>query len=103
SCDGQCAAPVRRPCSRLSAPEAGEGGGPLRGRIYVNLQAPEPVPHFLLSDRGHLAYPAADVDEAGAVLLVRAQRDGAAETIPRARWRFARQAGDRVVVDPRHV
>ena len=103
SCGWQCDVPELPALFRLYAPEAREGGSPLRGRIYVNLQAPEPVPHFLLSDRGHLAYPAADVDEAGAVLLVRDQLDGPAETLPRARWRFARQAGDRIVVDPRHV
>ena len=32
------------------------------------------------------------------MLLVRDQLDGPAETLPRARWRFARQAGDRIVV-----
>ena len=99
---------VRRPRAAgpvppLRARGAGRAAVRSAGRIYVNLQAPEPVPHFLLSDRGHLAYPAADVDEADAVLLVRDQLDGPAETIPRARWRFARQAGDRIVVDPRHV
>ena len=60
SCGWQCDVPELPALFRLYAPEAREGGSPLRGRIYVNLQAPEPVPHFLLSDRGHLAYPAAD-------------------------------------------
>jgi hypothetical protein len=82
---------------------------------------------MLLSDRGHRPYPAADVDERDAILLVRDQPDGEAEMIPRDRWRFARvESGDpgpeegaarvaygappdaearaaRVVPDPHHV
>ena len=58
---------------------------------------------FLLSDRGHLAYPAADLEERDALLTVRDQPDGPAETIPRERWRFARAADGRVVSDPRHI
>jgi hypothetical protein len=103
SCGWQCDVPEIGGLFRLHAPQALEGGQPIRGRIYVNLQAPENVPHFLLSDRGHLAHPAADVEERGAVLLVRDQLDGPAETIPRERWRFARAAGGSVVPDPRHL
>ena len=103
SCGWQCDVPEISGLFRLHAPEALEGGRPIRGRIYVNLQAPETVPHFLLSDRGHLAHPAADLDERDAVLLVRDQLDGPAQTIPRARWRFARVADGRVVADARHV
>lgn len=105
SCGWQCDVPELPGLLRLYAPEAREGDGrPRRGRVYVNLQAPEPVEHFLLSDRGHLAYPAADLDERDAVLLVRDQLDGDARAIPRARWRFARvMGGGRVVPDRRHV
>jgi hypothetical protein len=99
----QCDVPELPGLFRLYAPEARRDGQPLRGRVYVNLQAPEPVPHFLLSDRGHLAHPAADLEEPGAVLLVRDQLDGEPRTIPRSVWRFARQVDGRVVADPRHV
>ncbi|MGH7310263.1 MAG: alpha/beta hydrolase domain-containing protein, partial [Candidatus Rokuibacteriota bacterium] len=89
---------------RLEAPEArGADGERLRGRLLVQLQAPTRVPHFLLSDRGHVPYEAADLEQADAVVTVRDQRDGEAETIPRARWRFARAEGGRVVADPTHV
>jgi hypothetical protein len=89
---------------RLEAPEAlGPGGRRLTGRVYLQLQAPVDVPHFLLSDRGHEPYEAADLDEAGAVLVVRDQPDGPPELIPRSRWRFARVDGGRVVPDARHV
>jgi hypothetical protein len=87
----------------MAAPEALQQGGPLTGRVWVRLQAGERVPHFLLSDRGHRAYPAADPDEAGAVLQVRDLPHGPAETVPRHRWRFARVAEGRPVADPTHV
>ena len=104
SCGWQCDVPELPGLLRLDAPEARDGAGrPLRGRVYVNLQAPELVPHFLLSDRGHLAYPAADVDEGDAVLLVRDQLDGDARAIPRALWRFGRVVDGRVTPDARHV
>jgi len=104
SCGWQCDVPELPGLFRLYAPEARDAGGhPVRGRIYVNLQAPQPVSHFLLSDRGHLAHPAADLEERDAVLLVRDQLDAPAQAIPRQRWRFARAVGGRVVDDPRHV
>ncbi|MGH7354928.1 MAG: alpha/beta hydrolase domain-containing protein, partial [Candidatus Rokuibacteriota bacterium] len=104
SCGWQCDVPELGGLFRLYAPEArGADGRQLRGRVWVNLQAPEPVTDFLLSDRGHLAYPAADLEERDAVLQVRDQLDGAPQVIPRERWRFARVAGGRVVPDPRHV
>lgn len=103
SCGWQCDVPELPGLFRLLAPEARSDGHPLRGRVYVNLQAPEPVPHFLLSDRRHLAYPAADLQEASAVLLVRDQLDGEPTLIPRSRWRFGRAVDGRVVADPRHV
>jgi Alpha/beta hydrolase domain len=103
SCGWQCDVPELPGLFRLYAPEARADGRPLRGRVYVNLQAPEAVPHFLLSDRRHLVYPAADLDEPGAVLLVRDQLDGEPRVIPRSAWRFARVVEGRVAPDPRHV
>lgn len=104
SCGWQFDVPRNPGLFRLDAPEArGADGERLRGRVLVQLQTPEPVPHFLLSDRGHIAYPAADLDERDAVLTVRDARDGEDETIARARWRFARAEGDRVVADATHI
>jgi hypothetical protein len=88
----------------LEAPEAlGPDGRSLTGRLYVQLQAPVDVPHFLISDRAHKPYPAADLDELGAVLVVRDLFDGPVEVIPRHRWRFARVEGGRVIPDASHV
>ena len=105
SCGWQCDLPPGvRGLFRLEAPEALDAQGRrLSGRVYVQLQAPVDVPHFLLSDRGHAPYEAADLDEPDAVLVVRDQPDGEYETIARSRWRFARVESGRVVPDARHV
>ncbi len=71
--------------------------------MHSQLQAAAPVAHFLLSDRGHIPYPAADLDERDALLTVRDQPDGPATTIPRERWRFARVEAGRVVPDASHI
>jgi hypothetical protein len=89
---------------RLYGPDAVDAAGrPLRGRVYCQLQRHAPAEHLLLADRGHRAYPAADLDEADAVLSVCDQPDGEPVPIPRARWRFARVVDGRPVPDPAHV
>ncbi len=104
SCGWQCDVPRIPGLFRLDAPEArGRDGERLRGRMLVQLQTPERAPHLLVSDRGHLPYGAADLDERDAVLTVRDALDGDAEAIPRERWRFARADGDRVVADATRV
>jgi hypothetical protein len=88
----------------LRGPEALDANGKrITGRVYTQLQTPAPATHLLLSDRGHRAYPAADLDERDAVLLVRDQPDGEATTIDRGRWRFACVAGGKVVPDARYI
>ena len=88
----------------LRGPEAlDESGNRITGRVYTQLQTPSPATHLLLSDRGHRAYPAADLAERDAVLLVRDQPDGEATTIDRSRWRFARASGGDVVADSRYI
>lgn len=44
---------------------------------------------FGVADRGHLPYPVADVNEAGARLLVRDFADGPRSEVPRTKWRFS--------------
>jgi hypothetical protein len=105
SCGWQCDLPPEIPgLLRLEAPEARDARGErLRGRVYTQLQAPEDLPHLLLSDRAHRPYPAADLEEPSAVLLVRDQPDGPAAVIPRERWGFGRVEGGRVVPDAGHA
>jgi hypothetical protein len=74
---------------RLHAPEALDAAGRrMTGRVYVQLQAPVDVDAFLLSDRGHEPYEAADLAQPDAVLVVRDQLDGEITVIPREQWRF---------------
>ena len=88
----------------MRTPEARDAEGrPLRGRVYTQVQSTGPVADFLLSDRGHVPYPAADLEEPDALLTVRDQPDGPATTIARERWRFARSEGGRVVPDAGHI
>jgi len=103
SCGWQFDLPAVPGLIRLYGVEAREDGQPVRGRVYVQLQAPEDVSDFLLSDRAHQAYPAADLDDRDAVLTVRDMPDDAPEVIPRARWKFARVVAGRATPDPRHV
>jgi hypothetical protein len=104
SCGWQCDVPEIPGLFRLRAPEAiGRDGQPLKGKVYTLLQAPEDVPHFLLSDRVHIPYRAADLNDPDALLQVRDQPDGEPEVIPRHRWRFARVEAGVVVPDPRYV
>lgn len=104
SCGWQSDLPDLPGLFRLHAPEALDAHGrPLRGLVYTQLQPASAVSHMLLSDRGHRPYPAADLEEVGAVMTVRDQPDGPATVIPRRSWRFARVAAGTVVPDPGHV
>ncbi|HEY8151696.1 MAG TPA: hypothetical protein VIK51_22495, partial [Vicinamibacteria bacterium] len=62
SCGWQGDVPEIPGLYRMRPPEARTAQGqPLRGRVHSQLQSSAPVPQFLLSDRGHIPYPAADL------------------------------------------
>ena len=104
SCGWQGDVPEIPGLFRMRPPEARNAQGqPLRGRVYSQLQSSAPVTEFLLSDRGHIPYPAADLEEIGAVLTVRDIADGPETLIPRASWRFARVEGGGVVPDATRI
>src|SRR5262249_11315386 len=89
---------------RLDVPAALDPDGrPLTGRVYTQLQSSRDVPHFLVSDRGHLPHPAADLDQRDALLIGGRQADADPEIIPRERWRFGRVVDGRVVPDADYV
>lgn len=96
SCGWQGDVPEVPGLFRMHPPEARDSTGqPLRGRVYTQLQSAGPTAHFLLSDRGHIPYPAADLEEAGAVLTVRDRSTRAGRRSCRARacaaWRTWRR------------
>ena len=104
SCGWQGDVPAIPGLFRMRPPEARTAQDqPLRGRVHSQLQSSAPVAQFLLSDRGHIPYPAADLEETGAVLTVRDMADGPETLIARARWHFARVDGGRVVPDATHI
>jgi hypothetical protein len=88
----------------LTAPTAlDESGQPLEGWACVTYQPNAIEPHFLLSDRGHQPYSAADLDQPDAKLLVRDYPIGTRQELIRDHWRFARVEGGRMVPDATHV
>ena len=89
---------------RLYGPDAvGPDGRPISGRVFTQLQTPGPAAHLMLSDREHRPYPAADPEEATALMTVRDLPDEEPAAISRDRWRFARVEGGNVVPDPDYV
>ena len=76
----------------------------MTGRVYIQLQSQSDTHNFLLSDKGHQAYPAADMVESQAVLEVRDMPDTEAYPVPRDDWRFGRIDEDgNHVSDPDYV
>jgi hypothetical protein len=76
----------------------------MTGRVYTQLQSQTDTQNFLLSDKGHQAYPAADMVEGRAVLEVRDMPDTEAQSVPRDDWRFGRidDAGN-YIPDPKFI
>lgn len=80
----------------LEAPTAPGAAG---GWVRVWFQPNACERHKLLADRVHQPYNAADPDQPDATLRVRDWPDGPPTTIPRAQWRFARDADGTPVRD----
>ena len=93
-CGWQADVPPTPGLMGLHAPEALGPDGPLHGRILCQFQVNEPTPMLLLSDREHTPHPAADVNEAGALLQVRDHPNAPAVEIPRTAWSFVQGDGD---------
>ena len=87
----------------LQAPQALLDGQPIRGQTVVEMRPDTPQRTRLLADRVHQPYPAADVDEPAAALLVRDWEDEPDTVIPRSQWRFAQESGTGVVASHEHV
>ena len=87
----------------LQGPEAVGPQGPLTGRIMCQFQCNEPTQVFLLADREHLANPAADPEEAGAMLTVRDLPNSPAIPVDRSQWAFVRVEDEDVEPQHSHV
>ncbi|MEZ5855127.1 MAG: alpha/beta hydrolase domain-containing protein [Hyphomicrobiaceae bacterium] len=76
----------------LDAPHGMRDGLPVGGETMVEIRPSASVKSWQLSDRTHKPLPVAAGSENRAVLYVRDYEDGPDETVPRERWRFARQS-----------
>jgi hypothetical protein len=86
----------------LNPPIALENGRLIVGDILVEFQPNERLTHKLLANRVHQPYRAADLEDPNAVMTVRDWPGGERTTIPRQRWRFAREDRD-VIPDDGYV
>ena len=87
----------------LEAPQAVEDGQPIDGMMSLEFQPNGPDKDKLLANRVHRPYPAADLNDPNAELTVRDWPGGERTTIPRERWRFARDEGGRPVPDANYL
>ena len=87
----------------LQAPYAVGPGGPLEGKILCQFQSDSPGQTFLLSHRGHLPHPPADMDDPTATLTVRDHPNGQALPIDRGDWSFVRSEDAEAGSEPRHI
>jgi alpha/beta hydrolase family protein len=78
----------------LEAPHALVDGQPLRGQTAIEIRPHAPERTRLLANRIHVPYPAADLTQPNARLLVRDWEDGPDTELPRSSWRFARETGE---------
>ena len=87
----------------LEAPEIRIGGRPVCGQCAVEIRPNVRETTRLLANRAHRPYPAADLDDPDAMLLVRNWEDGPDTLIPRSDWRFARETPGGLVASDEHV
>lgn len=88
---------------RLFAPPARAAEGPITGRVRSEFVPDRKVQGFSLGDRNMIAYPAANPEDPEATLTVRDRAEAPRRTIPRNRWRFAREEFGRLVPDRTRV
>jgi hypothetical protein len=93
ACGWQKDAPPYPALIKLDGPDALIRAKPVAGRVYSQFQSPSDTFNFLLSDKGHRAYPAADMGEMDASMEVRDEPDGEPQPVPREAWSFGRIDG----------
>jgi hypothetical protein len=102
SCGWQTDVPEGR--IRLQAPEALDANGNrLIGQTYQQFDLNRSSKELLLSDRDHVPLPAADLDDAEAMLIERDWPDGPPTTIPRQEWHFGRWVDGEIVPDTDYI
>ena len=89
---------------RLHVPEAlDDHGQRLIGQTYQQYDVSNNTHELLLADRQHNPLPAADLQDATAILIQRDWPDGPPTVIPREDWLFARWVDGRPIPDANYV
>lgn len=88
---------------RISIPEARSADGRISGKILVQFQPSTPTQVQLLSDRLHQPYPATNLHDLDATLLVCDGNEAPPQVIPRSQWSFAKLEEGKVVPDASHI
>lgn len=78
----------------LDAPHALIDGREIRGQTAIEIRPHVVERTRLLANRVHIPYPAADLEQVDARLLVRDWEDGPDTELPRSAWRFAREVDE---------
>ena len=73
------------------------------GRLVVTFQPNGRSVTQMLSDRGHLPYPASDLDQPNAELTVHDHDSGPATVVPRSDWDFGKIENGNLVPDASHI
>ena len=87
----------------IRVPDAADAAGPISGKIVMTFQTNAPTQVQLLSNRGHRAYPANNLEDWNSVMTVQEHEDAPEEVIPRDQWSFSRLENGRRVPDARHA
>jgi hypothetical protein len=87
----------------IRVPDAADAAGPISGKIVMTCQTNAPTQVQLLSNRGHRAYPANNLEDWNSVMTVQEHEDAPEEVIPRDQWSFSRLENGRRVPDPQHA
>lgn len=85
----------------LDAPHALIDGREIRGQTAIEIRPHRPERTRLLANRVHIPYPAADLEQPDARLLVRDWEDGPDTEVPRSSWRFAREGDGGAIEESR--
>ncbi len=75
---------------RIQVPDAVGHDGPVSGKIVITFKPNAPIRVQGLSDRLHRPYPAADVNDQSATLMVRDHEDAPPQIVPRDQWSFTK-------------
>ncbi len=96
--------PERPGVLRLHVPRAKNlDGSPITGLVRADWTLDAPAKSLHISHRNHLAYPVLDPSDSENILTVRNGRDAPRQTIPREKWRFAREQDGDVSPDSTHI